>query len=57
MIIISIILIVLVVGIASLALLPSLVGAMIPTVLAVIVGWVAYRFIRKGLKKVKDITK
>lgn len=57
MIILSIILVVLVIGVASLALLPSLVGAMIPTVLAAIVGWIAYRIIRKGLRKVKELTK
>jgi membrane protein implicated in regulation of membrane protease activity len=47
----------LVIGVASIALLPSMVGALIPTALAACVAWIAYRFIKKGLRKIKDITK
>lgn len=46
-----------VIGIALVALLPSLIGAIIPTVVCAGVAWIAYRFARKGMKKIKDITK
>lgn len=46
-----------VVGVALVALLPSLVGAIVPTVVCAAVGWIAYRFARKGLRKIRDITK
>lgn len=46
-----------VIGIALVALLPAIAGAAIPTVLAGCGAWIAYRFLKKGLHKIKDITK
>lgn len=44
-------------GIAMVALLPAIAGAAIPTVLAGCGAWIVYRFLRKGLRIVKDKTK
>lgn len=47
---------VVILGVASIAMLPSIVGALVPTVAAIVAGWVVYRLVRKGLKKVKKWT-
>ena len=46
-----------IIGIALVAVLPAAIGAAAPTAIAVALAWCVYRFIRKGLRKVKDITK
>lgn len=47
---------VVILGVASIAMLPSIVGALVPTVAAIVASWVVYRLVRKGLKKVKKWT-
>lgn len=54
--ILGIIAAVIILGVASLAVLPSIVGALIPTVAAAVAAWFIYRLVRKGCKHWKDWT-
>ena len=44
------------VGIGILALIPTLVGIIAPTLISLVVIWVIYRVVRKGLKTIKNKT-
>lgn len=44
------------VGVGILALITTLVGIIAPTLVSLVVIWVIYRVVRKGLKTIKDKT-
>lgn len=47
---------VVILGIASLAILPNVIGALIPTAVGAIACWFVYRLVRKGCRKWKNWT-